>query len=414
MGTKKTVSLCMIIKDEEATLEKAIRSVQQFVDEIVIGIDETTNDRSEDIAKEFTNKVYRFNFQRNFAEARNRMLVHCTKEWILQLDGHEYLDEKCAPLFVRMLENIPDDVDAVGFRLKMQEEDGNYSGIQLRLFRNNGKIKYRNSVHNVLTVDDTRTIGFSDIIIRHERPKHNREIRNVQRNRMVPEEMRKVLEQNPCDTRAMYYVALHAQDAGDYGRAIVYYRRYLAFSKHPEERYKVLWQMGRCLYLSGRKDEARKTFIQGITERYDLAECYVSLGELAMEEQKWGEAEHYFKLACDRQMPVSGIFFSEDFYSWIPYHKLCELYERNGEYYKAVCTGEILLKQKNLPDKRRREVEMQMFRWYGAMVEWLEKYKDGKDRQNKENPVENSCTSAGKSKNSDDKKEQNNYVELQQ
>ena len=170
MGTKKTVSLCMIIKDEEATLEKAIRSVQPFVDEIVIGIDETTTDRSEDIAKEFTNKVFRFKFERNFAEARNRMLVHCTKEWVFQLDGHEYLDEKCAPLFARMLENIPDDVDAVGFRLKMQDEDGNYSGIQLRLFRNNGEIKYRNSVHNVLTVDDTRTIGFSDIIIRQNCP----------------------------------------------------------------------------------------------------------------------------------------------------------------------------------------------------------------------------------------------------
>jgi len=361
MGTKKTVSLCMIVKNEEATLEKAIRSVLPFVDEIVIGIDETTTDRSEDIAKEFTQKVYRFKFQRNFAEARNRMLVHCTKEWALQLDGHEYLDEKCAPLFAKMLENIPDDVDAVGFRLKMQEEDGNYSGIQLRLFRNDGEIKYRNSVHNVLTVDDMRTIGFSDIIVRHERPKQNRVARNDQRNSMVPEEMQKVLDEDPCDTRAMYYVALHAQDAGDYGRAIVYYRRYLAFSKHPEERYKVLWQMGRCLYLFGKKDEARKTFIQGITERYELAESYVSLGELAMEEQKWGEAEHYFKLACGRQMPMSGVFFSEDFYSWLPYHKLCELYDRSGEYYKAICAGEELLKLDKLPDERRREVEARMF-----------------------------------------------------
>ncbi len=368
---KQTVSLCMVIKDEEETLERAIRSVLPAVDEIVIGIDDATKDKSETIARRFTDKVYRFKWENDFSKARNRMLVHCTKDWVLQLDGHEFLNEKSLPLFRRMLENLPENVDAVGFRLRMQKEDGNYSGIQLRLFRNNGEIHYRNSVHNVLDADNSKTIGFSDIVIEHSRPVHNRENRSKQRNSMVPENMQEALRKDPTDTRALYYLGVHAQDDGDYAKAIACCQRYLAYSKHPEERYKVLWQMGRCLYLYGKKDRARKAFVQGITERYDMAECYISLGELAMEEEKWDEAEHYFKLACGRKLPMSGVFFSEDFYSWLPCHKLCELYDKSGEHYKAICAGEELLKFDNLPVERKKEIEKRFLYWYNSMLDKL-------------------------------------------
>jgi glycosyltransferase involved in cell wall biosynthesis len=66
---------------------------------------------------------------------------------------------------------------------------------------------------------------------------------------------------------------------------------------------------------------------------------------------------------------MSGVFFSEDFYSWLPYHKLCELYEKSEDYYNAICTAEQLLKFENVPAERKKEVEGRILHWYDCMLD---------------------------------------------
>ena len=53
------ISLCMIVKNEEPTLEKCLTSVASAVDEIII-VDTGSTDRSKEIAQKFTDKVYDF------------------------------------------------------------------------------------------------------------------------------------------------------------------------------------------------------------------------------------------------------------------------------------------------------------------------------------------------------------------
>ena len=51
-----TVSLCMIVKDEEDVLARCLESVSDLVDEIVI-VDTGSTDRTREIADQFTNRV---------------------------------------------------------------------------------------------------------------------------------------------------------------------------------------------------------------------------------------------------------------------------------------------------------------------------------------------------------------------
>jgi len=366
---KKTVSLCMIVRDEAETLQRAIESVRSVVDEVVIGIDDQSTDASEEIARQSTDKVHRFKWRDSFAAARNEMLAHSTGDWVLILDGHEVLRESCVPLFRKMLENLPEDTDAVGFRVQMDAGDNNVYGIQLRLFRNHGRLRYTGDVHNVVECDKEKTIGFADIVIDHFRTARNRELREKQRNEMVPRKMREALAKNPRHTKALYYLGMHAQERRDYRQAIEYYRRYLKCSDHPEERYKVIWQLGRALYQAGEKQAPKETFFAGIRERWDLPECYVALGDMALHEKKYDEAEHYFKLAVDRRLRLSGVFFSHDFYTSLPYHKLCEVYERSGRYYEAIVTAEKFLCIANLPDEHRREVKRCLPIWAEKVID---------------------------------------------
>ncbi len=85
-----TLSLCMIVKNEEAFLEQCLLSVQGLVDEIVI-VDTGSTDRTKEIALKYTAKVYDFQWCDDFAAARNESLKYATGDWILVLDADESL-----------------------------------------------------------------------------------------------------------------------------------------------------------------------------------------------------------------------------------------------------------------------------------------------------------------------------------
>ena len=54
-----SISLCMIVKDEERLLKRCLDSVKDIVDEIVI-VDTGSKDKTKDIARKYTDKLYDF------------------------------------------------------------------------------------------------------------------------------------------------------------------------------------------------------------------------------------------------------------------------------------------------------------------------------------------------------------------
>lgn len=82
------ISLCMIVKNEEKNLYKCLNSVKKYVDEIII-VDTGSNDKTKEIAKQFTQSIYDFAWSDDFSKARNFSLEKAKYDWILVLDGDE-------------------------------------------------------------------------------------------------------------------------------------------------------------------------------------------------------------------------------------------------------------------------------------------------------------------------------------
>ena len=107
-----TISLCMIVKNEEAVLARCLASYTPVVDEIII-IDTGSTDKTKEIARNYTNQVYDFTWTGSFSDARNYSFSKATKEYIFCADADEVLDEENQKRFLLMKENLLPEIDIV-------------------------------------------------------------------------------------------------------------------------------------------------------------------------------------------------------------------------------------------------------------------------------------------------------------
>ena len=88
-----SISLCMIVKDEELVLGRCLNSVKNLVDEIII-VDTGSTDKTKDIASLYTDKIYDFKWINDFSAARNYSFSKATKDYIMWLDADDVLLEE--------------------------------------------------------------------------------------------------------------------------------------------------------------------------------------------------------------------------------------------------------------------------------------------------------------------------------
>jgi glycosyltransferase involved in cell wall biosynthesis len=145
-----SISLCMIVKNEEAALPKCLNSVKDFVDEIIV-LDTGSSDRTPQIAQQFGAKVYNFQWSNNFSTARNAALKYVTSDWVLVLDADEIL----TPSIVPQMQSAIQSDEYILINLVRQEVGAAQSPYSLvsRLFRNHPEIRFERPYHAL--VDDS-------------------------------------------------------------------------------------------------------------------------------------------------------------------------------------------------------------------------------------------------------------------
>lgn len=168
-----SVSLCMIVRDEAATLADCLESVRGVVDEIVV-LDTGSRDRTVEIAQEAGAKVHFLEWSNDFAAARNVALSHVHTDWILVLDA----DEVLLPGVVPALRAAMQDKQCLVVNLIRQELGTHQIPYSLvsRLFRKHADITFNRAYHE--SIDDSvlgilqrephwKVLELAEIAIRH-------------------------------------------------------------------------------------------------------------------------------------------------------------------------------------------------------------------------------------------------------
>jgi len=143
----------MIVKDEEANLDRCLLSLQPLMKEIsseLVIVDTGSTDGTVVIAKQYTDKVYYHLWNNNFSEMRNISIGYATGEWILIIDADEALENYDG--IVRILTSRPDKkIGGVALLVKNitnQSSDSYVGTMSPRIFRRNHEFCYQGVVHN--------------------------------------------------------------------------------------------------------------------------------------------------------------------------------------------------------------------------------------------------------------------------
>jgi len=162
-----SISLCMIMKDEEKRLGRCLDSVYGLVDEIII-VDTGSTDRSIKIAHEHGARVMNSPWCDDFAFSRNVGLKVASKNWILMLDPDEVISKSdhaiirehtlhheivCWRMDTRNYGNNPFQVDSRANPIDMPEAK-NYKtyvpSTKTRLFQNWRGLRFEGCWHELI------------------------------------------------------------------------------------------------------------------------------------------------------------------------------------------------------------------------------------------------------------------------
>ncbi len=235
----KTISLCMIVRDEEKDLAKCLKSVKDLVDEIII-VDTGSTDRTIEIAKIFGAIIYEFKWNDSFSNARNFSIDRAKGDWIFVLDADEVIShvdgEHIRGLINNSMKNLSyqfttrnyiNDWGMEGWHPNDVKYQGEGAGIgwvgsdKVRLFSNDKRVRFENCVHEFVEP----SLESAGIVIKKcSVPIHHYGRLNTEKILTKKEEyyhLGKIkLKENKKNPKALFELALQAIEIGRYDEAL--------------------------------------------------------------------------------------------------------------------------------------------------------------------------------------------------
>lgn len=163
-----TVSLCMIVKNEENVLGRCLDSLAGLMDEIII-VDTGSTDKTKEIALKYTDKVYDFTWINDFSAARNFASSKATMEYIYTADADEVLDEINRKRFLDLKKVLLPEIEIVQmYYCNLLEKNTTYNfekEYRPKLYRRLREFVWIDAIHETLRLDPV--VYDSEIEIQH-------------------------------------------------------------------------------------------------------------------------------------------------------------------------------------------------------------------------------------------------------
>lgn len=334
------ISVCIIAKNEEKFISNCLKAAKEYGVELVV-VDTGSEDETVKIAKEFTEKVFYFEWCNDFSAARNYAAKMAKNDYILALDCDEVLEAFDGKEIEWLLDNYPNAIGNINItnvlRDSLNEQTENYGKIARVYDRR--FVHFEGKVHEQLRKIGGGELGFGDLStrIRHWGYYYENEEQQMAKNKRDALLLEEEVKSNPTNPYLWFQLGQSNYGMKNYKEALQCQKKALSFNPPVKAPYTELLiiDFGATCHELKTYNEALK-----IEEYYDdfceLADYMYLLGKTYLNIGKWEDAILAFELALNcKKVRFEGTN------SYLSFWGLSETYEKMGN-------TEMVEKYKNL------------------------------------------------------------------
>jgi glycosyltransferase involved in cell wall biosynthesis len=264
------LSVFSIVRDEEDLCRESWESTKGC-DELVIVIDTRTTDKTPEIAKEFTDKIYYFDWTKHdesFAAAKNFAMSKCTGDWVVGLDA-DCIFKNFQQIKAAIRETEKDMIDITLYPIGQEWK----KHVLPKVFKND-KIRYEGIAHEH-PVGGKRDMTDYGIEIEYDySPNHKKDPDRYVRL------LTRAVEKEPENTRWKFYLAREYFYRKDYKKAIELYNEYLEKATFLAEKAEAYLTTARCYWATSQGDKARNYTLKAIEINPNFKEAFLFMSEI--------------------------------------------------------------------------------------------------------------------------------------
>jgi glycosyltransferase involved in cell wall biosynthesis len=345
----------MIMKNEERHIARCLDSAVGIFDEIVV-IDTGSTDQSKDIVRHYTDKILDFEWNDDFAAARNYSFENATSDYLMWMDADDVIPEQSREKLIELKKTLAPDIDIVRLPYHTAfDKNGNptFSFYRERILRNCPQAHWEGVIHEAISAFGKSV--YEDIPIEH----HKIGERDPKRNLRIYEKY--ITEGNTLCPRDMFY----------YGRELYYHQRNYdavtilgAFLNEGkgwrENNINACQIISYCCYRLNLPDQALLALLRSFMYDTPRAELCCDIGKHFLDRGQYRLAIFWYKQALALEPDyTSGAFILPDCYNYIPALQLCVCYSRLGDT--------VIAKQYNEMASSYKETEQTLYnkRYFG-------------------------------------------------
>jgi len=337
----------MIVKNEEAVLERVLSSAKGIYDELII-VDTGSNDKTKKIAKKYTDKVYDFKWIDDFAKARNYAFSHATKDYIMWLDADDVFLEQDRKKILQLKKKLDSHYDIVTMKYNVGfDENGNptFQSTRERLFKREKNFEWQDPVHEYIALGGS-VLYITDIAITH---KPNKKVR-TDRNLKIYEKI--LAKEGDLSPRSKYYYARELKDHGRWQDSVDWFNKFLSENKGwKEDNIASCYNLAICYQMLGQPDKQFDALQQSFIYDAPRAEICCLVGYFYKNKGDFAIAASWFETALNLPKQDTIGFVLKDYHVFIPAIELAVCYDKLQQYDKANTFNELAGKSK--PDSRQ-------------------------------------------------------------
>lgn len=323
----------MIVRDEEKTLERVLKNAWIYADEIII-VDTGSKDKTKEIAGKYTQNIFDYVWRDDFSHARNYSFDRATGEYIIWLDGDDFMPDEVAYKIKKWKENGEGDVVMCPYVLSYDESTPKFHFLRERIVKNTPSLRWHERVHEVI-IPRGKIVNNEGILIYHGKIK-----KHTNRNLKIYRKMLKNGEK--LSPRGLFYFARELYYNGYYREGIRTFKKFLKGEGFIENKIEACKFLAYCYEELGDNDRALDSLFSSFKLAPPRGEIMYEIGRIFSKIRGYDRGIFWLKQALANKDDLrKGGFVDEDKTGLFPALELVVCYYNLGDKKSAKFYHEI-------------------------------------------------------------------------